>query len=330
MTLQSMANQSVYSGFYLLGFPGLPEKFNTIVSIALFLVYVTALFANSTVIILITFSRRLHQPMYVIIANLAVSDLLFDSITLPKIIAKYWFEDGAISFAGCIFQVFCVHFLGSFDSFILMLMAVDRYVAIRNPLRYFSIITNKRIFILCGLCWFLTAAVALVTALMDARIPFCGNTQIRSCFCTNMAVTSLACGDVTFVKRLAFGLAMFVLLLPLAFIVFSYIVIIKIICSTNRSESWRKPFYTCLTHLFVIGLYFIPRIFVYIANQVQLILNEDLNILILCLYTFVPHMANPIIYCLRTNEIRKTLVNFFRKKLTLKMESHPAVSVITN
>ncbi|XP_053312081.1 olfactory receptor 688-like [Spea bombifrons] len=327
---QSMANQSDISGFILLGFPGLPAKFNTPVSIALFLVYLVALFANGTVIILIIFSRRLHQPMYVIIASLAVSDLLFDTITLPKIIAKYWFGDATISFSGCIFQVFCVHCMGSFDSYIIMLMAIDRYVAISKPLRYNSIITNRRIVIVCAFFWFLTGIISLSIALLDAGIPFCGRNQIRNCFCTNMAVTSLACINVTFVKRLAFGLAMFVLLIPLGFIIFSYGVIIKVIRSTSRSDSWRKPFYTCITHLVVIGLYFIPRIFIYVANQVKLILNEDLNVLILCLYTFVPHMANPIIYCLRTKEIKKTLLNFFQKKLALRMEQHPAVYLIMN
>ncbi|XP_063297657.1 olfactory receptor 52K1-like [Pelobates fuscus] len=322
-----MANQSDSSEFILLGFPGLPENYNTPVSITLFLVYIIALFANGTVIILIVFSRRLHQPMYVIIANLALSDLLFDTITLPKIIAKYWFDDGSISFVGCIFQVFCVHYLGSLDSFIIMLMAVDRYVAIRKPLRYFSIITNKRILVLCAFFWFVPALIALATAVLDSSFPFCGNT-IKSCFCNNMAVTALACIDVTFVRRVNFCLAMFVLLLPLAFIIFSYAAIIRTICSMNQSECWRKPFYTCVTHLLVIGLYFIPRIFVYVANQVKLLLHEDLSVLILCLYTFVPHMANPVIYCLRTKEIRGTLVKFFKKKLSLKMEQRPVVSVI--
>uniref|UniRef100_A0A8C5N4Y0 Olfactory receptor n=1 Tax=Leptobrachium leishanense TaxID=445787 RepID=A0A8C5N4Y0_9ANUR len=324
---QSMANQSGISEFTLVGFPGLPEKYNTLVSIALFLIYFTSLVANGMVIILITFSRRLHHPMYIIIANLAVSDLLFDTITLPKIIAKYWFDDGSISFAACIFQVFCVHYLGSLDSYIIMLMAVDRYIAIRKPLRYFSIITNKRILLLCAFFWILPALIALATALLDASIPFCGS-KIKSCFCTNMAVTALACIDVTFVKRVAFSLAMFVLLLPLAFIIFSYVVIIKIICNTNQNGSWRKPFYTCLTQLLIVGLYFVPRIFVYVANQAKLVLHEDFNVLILCIYTYVPHLASPIIYCLRTKEIKLTLVNFFKKKLSRRMEPRPAVSVI--
>ncbi|XP_075706027.1 olfactory receptor 2AP1-like [Rhinoderma darwinii] len=320
-----MAN---HTGFILAGFPGIAEKFDTPVSIALFLVYLVSLCSNGTVIALILCNQRLYQPMYVFILNLAISDLLFDTVTLPKIIAKYWFDDGSISFAGCIFQVFCAHFLGSFDSYILLLMAIDRYVAICKPLRYPSIITNRRTIILCCFFWLISAMIGLVIALLDSTIPFCGPNEIRSCYCTNTGVLSLACKDVSLLKGLIFGIAMFVLLLPLAFILFSYVVIIKVIISQTQSESRRRAFYTCATHLCVIGLYFFPRIFVYVANQLKLILNEDINVLILCLYTFVPHMANPIIYCLRTKEIRKTFKNLMKRRILMKTQHISVINAI--
>ncbi|XP_073525526.1 olfactory receptor 52E8-like [Phyllobates terribilis] len=324
-SLQSMAN---LTGFILLGFPNVAEKFDIPVSIALFLIYLASLFSNGTVIALIICNRKLYQPMYVVILNLAISDLLLDTVTLPKIIAKYWFDDESISFAGCIFQVFCAHFLGSFDSYILLLMAIDRYVAICKPLRYPSIITNRRAILLCCFFWFLTAVIALVIALLDSKIPFCGENRIRSCFCTNTGVLSLACKDVTVLKRIIFGIAMFVLLLPLAFILFSYGVIIKVVISQTQTDSRRKAFYTCATHLFVIGLYFVPRIFVYVANQFNLILNEDLNVLILCLYTFIPHVANPIIYCLRTKEIRRTLRNLIKRRILMKTQHMVVINAV--
>ncbi|KAM3936268.1 olfactory receptor 2AP1-like [Leptodactylus fuscus] len=322
-----MANST---GFILLGFPGIAARFNTPVSIALFLVYLISLFSNGTVIALIICNRRLHQPMYVVILNLAISDLLFDTVTLPKIITKYWFSDGWISFAGCIFQVFCAHFLGSFDSYILFLMAIDRYVAICKPLRYPSIITNRRTILLCCFFWLVTAAIALAIALLDSGVHFCGKNTIKSCFCTNTGVLSLACEDVTVLKRTIFGIAMFVLLLPLAFILFSYGVIIKVIISQTQGDSRRKAFYTCATHLFVIGLYFVPRLFVYVANQLRLILNDDINVLILCLYTFVPHMANPIIYCLKTKEIRRTFKDLIKKRILMTRRHITVINTIAN
>ncbi|KAG9470030.1 hypothetical protein GDO78_019082, partial [Eleutherodactylus coqui] len=313
-----MAN---HTGFILLGFPGIREKFYTPVSIALFMFYLISLFSNGAVIALILCNRRLYQPMYLVILNLAISDLLFDTITLPKIVARYWFNDGSISFAGCIFQVFSAHFLGAFDSYIFLLMAIDRYVAICKPLRYPSIVTNRRMILLCCCFWLFTAVIGLVIALLDSSIQFCDKNRIPSCYCTNTAVLSLACEDVTVLKRLIFGIAMFVLLLPFAFILFSYGVIIRVIISQTQTDSRRRAFYTCATHLCVIGLYFVPRIFVYVANQVNLFLNEDINVLILCFYTFVPHMANPIIYCLRTKEIRRTLKNLIERRILMRKQN---------
>ncbi|KAM5181269.1 olfactory receptor 1E16-like [Mantella aurantiaca] len=323
-----MDNRSAVLEFVLLGFPGIEEKYHTPVSIALFLVYLISLFANGVVIVLIISYRHLHQPMYVIILNLAISDLLFDTITLPKILAKYWFNDGSISYAGCIFQVFSAHFLGSFDSYILLLMAIDRYVAICKPLRYPSIINNRRTIVICCFCWIFTSLIGLIIALLDSGVEMCRE-DIRSCFCTNTAVLSLACDDVTSLKRTIFCIAMFILLLPLFFILLSYGVIMRVIITQTQSASRRRAYYTCATQLSVICLYFIPRIFVYVANQVKLILHEDANVLILCLYTFVPHMANPIIYCLRTKEIRRTLKNIIKRWILMRNPRIPAVNVIT-
>ncbi|XP_041437279.1 olfactory receptor 1-like [Xenopus laevis] len=313
-----MSNQSAISEFILIGFPGLQQKFHILVSITMFLVYCVSLLANSSVIILIFQKEQLHQPMYIIIRNLALSDLLFDTITLPKIIGKYWFGAGSISFYGCIFQLFCIHSLGSLDSFIIMLMAIDRYVAICKPLRYHSIISNRLVTLLCYFLWFLAALVGLISATIAGQLPYCGPNRVRNCFCVNSAVTVLACVDVTLARRTAFIIVMCVLLLPLAFIILSYIHIIRVIhLPTINKNSW-KAFYTCTTHLMVIGLYYIPRVFVYSTSQIPLILDADINVLLLCLYTFVPHLANPIIYCLRTKDIRIIFGHIFKNTLTIK------------
>uniref|UniRef100_A0A803K1F3 G-protein coupled receptors family 1 profile domain-containing protein n=1 Tax=Xenopus tropicalis TaxID=8364 RepID=A0A803K1F3_XENTR len=313
-----MSNQSTISEFILIGFPGLQQKFHIPVSVTMFLVYCVSLVANSSVIILVLQKEQLsviilvlqkeqlHQPMYIIIRNLALSDLLFDTITLPKIIAKYWFGAGSITFYGCFFQLFCVNSLGSLYSFIIMLMAIDRYVAICQPLRYHSIISNKLVTLLCYFLWVFAALIGSIVAVIVGQLPYCGPNRVKNCFCVNSAVAVLACVDVTLARRTVFILAMCVLLLPLAVIILSYVLIIRVIHSTNTENSW-KAFYTCSTHLMVIGLYFIPRVFVYSTSQIPLTLDADINVLLLCLYTFIPHLASPIIFCLRTKEIRNIL-----------------------
>ncbi|XP_063297602.1 olfactory receptor 1496-like [Pelobates fuscus] len=306
-----MANQSEVSEFILIGFPGLPQKLHHLVSAAMFLFYTTALMANGTVIILIYFREHLHQPMYLIISNLSLSDLAFDTVTLPKAIAVYWFGDGRIPLTVCMLQLFCVHYLGSLDSFIIMLMAVDRYVAICKPLRYSFIITNKLIALLCYILWLIAAIFGIGAVAVTSQLSYCYS-KINNYFCSSSTILSLTCVDTFSTRRITFTLAMIVLLIPLSFIIFSYIVIIGTISSSRNSQNWQKAFYTCSTHLFIIGMYFIPRLFVYTANQLHLIINADLNVLLLGLYSYVPHLVSPIIYCLRTREIKRTLGNIFK------------------
>ncbi|XP_063297568.1 olfactory receptor 1496-like [Pelobates fuscus] len=305
-----MENNTKFTEFILIGFPGLPQKFHPLVSVTMFLIYIIAMTANGTVIFLIIVKEHLHQPMYLMIFNLSLSDLIFDTITLPKIIAMYWFGDGKMSFMACIVQTFCVHFLANLNSFTIMLMAVDRYVAIWNPLRYSSIITNTLIACLCCILWLIAACFPMSPLLKAAQVLYCGN-KVKSCFCSISSVLPLSCVDTFFITELAFTIAMITLLIPLAFIIFSYIAIIRTVCLSGRNGDWQKAFYTCSIHLFVICMYFIPRLFVYTCNQLRLILNADINVLLLCLYTFVPHVANPIIYCLRNKEIKTTIEKIF-------------------
>ncbi|KAM8976899.1 olfactory receptor 52K1-like [Pelodytes ibericus] len=313
-----MANQSEGIQFVITGFPGLPREYHLLVSLLIFLFYVMALMANGTVIALIIMKEHLHQPMYLLIGNLALSELLLDTVTLPKLLAMYWFGDGRLSLSGCLFQMFCVHSLGMMDCFTIMMMAFDRYVAICKPLRYPTIVTNKVVIVVCVFVFLLASALTLSIVLIAADLTYCGTKKVSSCFCISPAITSLACTDFTAAKRNAFIIAMFVLLLPLALIISSYVVIITTIRSSAHHENWQKAFYTCTTHLLVNGLFFIPRIFVYMASQVRLILNADLNVLLLWIYTFVPHLANPVIYCLRTKEIKKTLLGLFQSKARIK------------
>ncbi|XP_075706028.1 olfactory receptor 2AT4-like [Rhinoderma darwinii] len=305
--------QTVY--FELIGFSEVPQQYNLVLSFVMLIVYSTALVANGAVILLILVSHQLHQPMYIFIANLALSDLLFDTITLPRLIAKYWFKAGRMSFFECFLQLFLVHWLGCQDSFILMLMAVDRFVAICKPLRYSSIITHRVTLVSCSISWLFAVISVLVVPLLIEQLPYYGEAKVLSCFCSSSALMRSAHGDVTSTRQILLIVALTVLLIPLAIILLSYSIIIKTFHRSGSSGNWQKVFYTCTTHLVVLNLYYIPRVFVYIANYAKLILQPDINVLILCIYTYLPHIANPIIYCLRTEEIKNTIGNLLKRRI---------------
>ncbi|CAJ0939530.1 unnamed protein product [Ranitomeya imitator] len=310
-----MANYSQKVYFELVGFSEVPEKYNLAISFIMLIIYNASLVANGAVILLIFGSHHLQQPMYILIANLALSDLLFNTITLPKFIAKYWFDAGRMSLLECFLQMFLIHWLGILDGFILTLMGGDRCVAICKPLRYSSIITHRVTVVSCSVSWLLAAISVIVNPTLISQLPFPKQTKIYNCFCSSSTLMRSAYGDVNSTRQILLIVAMNILLIPLATILLSYIIIIKMIYFSGSSSNWQKVFYTCTTHLVVISLYFIPRVFIYIANYVKLILHPDINLLILCLYSYFPHIANPIIYCFRTEEIKNTIGNLLRRKI---------------
>ncbi|KAM5180840.1 LOW QUALITY PROTEIN: olfactory receptor 10G9-like [Mantella aurantiaca] len=302
-----MSNRTLTYEVTLVGYPGSPEYLDSPISAIMLLVYIISLLANGSVVGLVTFGAHLHQPMYLIIANLSASDLLFDTVTLPKLIAKYWFGSARMPFMACVFQMFCVHYFVTLDSYLLLLMGVDRYVAICHPLRYAAIINVRVIVLACGLCWLVVAPSIVITARIS-QIVLCDRNKISTLFCTHTAISALSCADVSSLGEVAFTSTPVVLLACLALTILSYILIVREISSTH-SENWQKAFYTGATHLLVISLYYVPRVFVYIVTN-----QNEVNVVILCLYSFVPHLASPIIYFLRTKEITATVRKILRKK----------------
>ncbi|XP_073404452.1 olfactory receptor 10D1B-like [Dendrobates tinctorius] len=313
-----MANRSYGFEFELIGFPGLPPSFNVLFSIAMFILYNITLVSNGSVMSLIIMTEKLHQPLYLMIASLAFSNLFFDTVTLPKFIAKYWFDGGRISFLGCFIQMYFVHFLAGFDGYILMLMAFDRYIAICKPLRYSSIVTHRVSMVASGTAWLVAALLTLLN-LLTLNHFFCGPNKIINSFCNTSTVLRLACDDVLATTETLLMIVLVSLFLPLTFIILSYAVIILSIFSLNHSKGWRKALSTCTTHWIVMTLFYLPRVFLYIANYVKLAFSPDLNVFLIFLHSYFPHLANPIIYCLRTEEIKRTVVNIFKSKIGFEM-----------
>uniref|UniRef100_A0AAY5KDV1 Olfactory receptor n=1 Tax=Esox lucius TaxID=8010 RepID=A0AAY5KDV1_ESOLU len=304
---------SFVTEFVIVGFPGLQPEFYGLISAVLFLVYFCTLIGNIVVFILFATQNVLHKPMYFIILNLVVSDVVFSTTTLPKIIARYWFQAGVISFFGCFLQMYLVHYCGTVTSFLLLIMALDRYVAICYPLRYTMIITNSTIHILNFTVWVIGHPLCLFVVITAYPLPYCTSNKIMQCFCDHTSITRLACTDLTPYIFPLFAVAMMILLVPLTFIIFSYCSIIVAVHKIASTEGRVKTLSTCSGQLLVIALYFIPRTFVHLCNSIGILFNTDVRIGIIMLYSLLPPMVNPLIYCLRTEEIKLILIKRFRQ-----------------
>ncbi|XP_054483534.1 olfactory receptor 2AT4-like [Anoplopoma fimbria] len=229
-------------------------------------------------------------------------------MTLPKIISMYWFQTGTISFTACFVQMYFVHYLGTVNSYILFLMALDRYVAICHPLKYPIVLKNSNIQILSITAWIIAKAGPLMLVIRAYPLPYCSSNIINHCFCDHIGITTLACVNRAPYALPALIFAMFVLLGPLAFIVFSYSAIIIAVVRIANAQGRIKSLSTSSTQLIIISLYYLPRCFVYLANHAGIKFSSEVRIVIIMVYSLIPPMINPIIYCLRAKDMRESLL----------------------
>ncbi|XP_059188069.1 olfactory receptor 2AT4-like [Centropristis striata] len=301
-------NETRIKDFFILGFPGLSQEYYGPVTALLLILFLAIAFGNIFILVFVKCERSLHKPTYLIFCHLALTDLAFGTVTLPKVISIYWFDDSIISFYGCFVQMYFVHLLGTSHSFILMVMALDRFTAICTPLRYPVVFTNTTASVLCGLSWLMPATWMSAIVLDALSLPYCNLNIIAHCFCDHIAITALGCHDVQRVQLPAFVLAMISLLLPLGLIIISYsVIIVAVMTMSNSDGNPFKALSTCTSQLLVTCLFYMPRCFVYLANILGFTFSAPVRIIVVMLYSLLPAAVNPVIYCFKTKDIKEKL-----------------------
>ncbi|NXI98545.1 O12D3 protein, partial [Psophia crepitans] len=308
-----MRNQTAVREFILLGLtdvPGLKHFFFTF----FLLLYLTCLLGNGAIVAMVISEPRLHTPMYFFLGNLSCLDIFYSTVTVPKMLTGFLFGHQPISFSGCLAQLHFFHFLGSTEAVLLATMAYDRYVAICNPLRY-ALVMSPRICLLLAVASWATGFVhATMHSVMTSQLSFCGHNHIHHFFCDIKPLLNLACSSTSLNMTLLNIVTTAIVLGPFTLIVLSYLYIISFVLHKVQSQEGRwKPFSTCVSHLTIVALFYIPVLLNYTPPSSGRSTKGDVSVSLL--YSAVTPALNPLIYTLRNQEVRSALKKILQRKL---------------
>ncbi|XP_038596774.1 olfactory receptor 52N2-like [Tachyglossus aculeatus] len=300
--------------FTLNGIPGL-EALHAWLSLPFCSMYVIAMVGNCGLTYLICHEEALHQPMYFFLSMLSSTDLAVCSCTVPRMLFLFWFNLREIDFSTCLIQMFFVHTFTVMESGVLMLMALDRYVAICYPLRYSTILTNP-VIVKAGLVTFLRGAVLVIPfTFLIKRLPFCQSHVIPHTYCDHMSVAKISCGNIKI--NTIYGLM--VAILSGGFDIFcisaSYTAILRAVMSLSSAEAQHKAFSTCTAHISAIIVSYVPAFFTMFTHRFGgHTIPHHVHIIIANVYLQLPPTVNPIVYGVKTKQIREVVVRLLRGK----------------
>ncbi|XP_008849873.1 olfactory receptor 2AG2-like [Nannospalax galili] len=306
-------NSTLGSGFILVGIldgGSSPELLCATITALYFL----ALTSNGLLLVVITMDARLHVPMYLLLGQLSLMDLLLTSVITPKAVMDFLLRDNTISFGGCAFQMFLELTLGCAEDLLLAFMAYDRYVAICHPLSYMIFMRPRVCWLIVTTSWVLAALIATGLTIYTMQYSFCKSRQIRHLFCEIPPLLKLACADTSKYELAVYLMGVMMLILPLAVILSSYARILFTVLHMPSNEGRKKALVTCSSHLIVVGMWYGGASFMYVLPSSFHSPKQD-NILSV-FYTIVTPALNPLIYSLRNKEVTGALRRVLGRQLS--------------
>ncbi|XP_075118283.1 olfactory receptor 6N1-like [Leptodactylus fuscus] len=299
------AENSTNNEFILLGF-NFKQNIQLFLFFIFFMIYVSTITGNTIIITVIWKSSKLHSPMYFFLANFAFMEIGYTSVTMPKMLTNLAFGDKRISVSGCITQLYFFFVLGGIENYLLAVMAYDRYLAICNPLRYSTIMSNRLCHQLALMSWLSSIASSFISIYLLSKLSFCGKNKIDNFFCDASPIFNLSCTDTSLLKSYFFSLVWIVVFSCLSFIILSYINIILAVLKIPSNSGRRKVFSTCGCHFTVVILYYGSVISMYVRphHEYTFVFDKCLSVF----YAIITPFLNPIIYSFRNKNIREAIL----------------------
>ncbi|XP_069334629.1 olfactory receptor 6N1 [Eulemur rufifrons] len=297
-------NWSQVTEFIILGFPHL-QGVQTYLFLLLLLIYLTTIWGNLLIFLVVQLDSRLHIPMYHFVSILSFLELGYTAATIPKMLANLLSEKKTISFSGCLLQIYFFHSLGATECYLLTAMAYDRYLAICQPLHYPILMTPALCAKIAIGCWLGGLAGPVAEISLVSGLPFCGPNRIQHIFCDFPPVLSLACTDTSINVLVDFVINSCKILATFLLILSSYVHILRAVLKIPSAVGKRKAFSTCASHLTMVLIFYGSILFMYVRLKKSYSLDYDRALAVV--YSVLTPFLNPFIYSLRNKDIKEAM-----------------------
>ncbi|XP_068602495.1 trace amine-associated receptor 13c-like [Brachionichthys hirsutus] len=270
---------------------------------------IVTVFLNMMVIISISHFKQLHTSTNLLLLSLAVSDCIVGLFTLFQIdlIDGCWFSGDIV----CVVS-FALGYMSTAASIgTMVLISIDRYVAICHPLHYSTKVTIKRINVCICLCWMFCVLVHCLILKDNLGHPGRFNSCVGQC----VIILDYASGLADMILSFIIPVTVIVVLYMRVFVVAvsqaramrSHITSVTIKCSVKVTAK-RSELKAAITLgvVVVVFLICVCPIFCVLLSGQDSMLNASSLSFILTLFYF-NSCLNPLIYALFYPWFRKSI-----------------------
>ncbi|OCT90110.1 hypothetical protein XELAEV_18018726mg [Xenopus laevis] len=268
-----------------------------------------AVSANLLITILVFLVPQLQTPMYFFLCNLAILDIFYVSVILPKLLAITITEDQTITFYDCMIQLYCFLWCVTQEVLLLTCMAYDRYVAICMPLRYSQIINKHLCIEMAALSWLLSGINSIFHTIYISHLAFDYSKEIDHFFCDLKALMMISSSDTRTMEMILLAEDIYAGVFPFLCILTSYIYIIATVLKIPSSARL-KAFSSCTSHLTVVLMSYGISIFSYAQPISEKSVEQDK--LLAIFYAAVVPTLNPLVYSLRNKDVLRAVKKLSR------------------
>ncbi|XP_060110889.1 olfactory receptor 11G2-like [Heteronotia binoei] len=309
--VQEMNNGTVRE-FILLGFR-VGQQGRLLLFVFFVVVYALTLAENFIIILIVIQDSHLARlPMYILLSNFSWLEMCYVSATVPRMLFDLASSHKVISFHACFLQFYSFFSLGNTEFFFLSAMALDRYLAICHPLQYPKIMSQEACYKLVSACWIFGFSWYIAPIFLISRLSFCGPNIIDHFVCDPGPILALACPPLGYVPLLFNIFVSSIVLATFLFIVVSYAFVSINLVKRSSQSSCVKGFSTVSSHLAVVTLFYGSVVAMYVKPNRED--HAEITKVVTLFYSAVTPLLNPLIYCLRNEQVKEALARLLQRK----------------